>query len=466
MRVHRLTQDVKLGAAGVVWFVVLLLMGTVNPAYTVSNDDREALIELYLATQGENWDDNSGWKEDPVSSDGFGRRSTLCSWYGVVCGWLAIDLLEIDLSRNNLDGYLDSFNNLPRNAFEELQTLDLSGNHLRGILPAGLEDLDELNSLVLYDNNLSGRIPEEFGSLELGYLNLRGNMLSGPVPEDLEDLDNLEKGSLDLRWNALYTNDEELRTFLDSRQIGGDWQSTQTVAPKNIRIGRSTSSSIEVLWTAVDYLEDEGAYEVSISTVSGGPYTLAATIDDKTVESVEITGLLPRTTYYLSMRTVTYAHPFNKNDVYSELAGEVIASTLDEDLPGISIEDIFVEEQNSLAVFNVILDSVAEFDVSFSYATSSGTATNDQDYIHTEGTGTIPAGQNTMSLEVLVVDDDLSEEEETFFMVLSDPVNAALVVTAAMASIIDDETSVLPESSVNQKDNEPDNVCFITTADE
>lgn len=466
MRGHRLTHNVKLGAAGFVWVVVLLLMGTVDPAYTVNNDDREALIELYLATQGDNWDDNSGWKEEPVSADGFGRRSTVCSWYGVFCDWLAADLMEIDLSRNNLDGYLDCFNDLPRSAFEELQTLDLSGNHLRGILPAGLEDLDELNSLVLHDNNLSGRIPEEFGSLELGYLNLRGNMLSGPVPEDLGDLDNLEENSLDLRWNALYTYDEDLRTFLDSRQIGGNWQRTQTVAPKNIRIGRSTPSSIEVLWTAVDYLEDEGAYEVNISTVSGGPYTLAATIEGKTAESVEITGLLPRTTYYLSMRTVTYAHPFNKNDVYSELSGEVIASTLDEDLPGISIEDIWVEEQNSLAVFNVILDSVAEFDVSFSYATSSGTASNDQDYLHTEGTGTIPAGQQTLSLEVLVVDDNLSEEEETFFMVLSDPVNATLVVTTAMASIIDNETPVLPESAVDPDDKEPDNVCFITTAGE
>ncbi len=457
-----MTPRIKAGIAGVLSAVMVL--GVVVPAYSVSNDDRDALIELYLATQGDNWENNSGWREEPLSSDGFGRRSTVCSWYGVICDWLNLSLLHIDLSQNNLDGYLAFLNDLPGHALEELRILDLSDNHLKGSIPQGLEDLDELESLMLHDNNLSGTIPAGLGSLDLEYMNLRGNMLAGPVPSELEDLEDLGDGSLDLRWNALYTGDGGLKTFLDSRQIGGDWQSTQTVAPEDIRVGRSTLSSIEVVWTAIDYIEDEGAYEVYVSTVSGGPYTLAATAEDKLRVSVEVTGLLPGTTYYLRMRSVTYAHVFNKNDVYSEFTNEISASTLGGDLPGISIGDISVEEQNTIAVFTVSMDVVSNIDVSFFYATSNGTAENDGDYLHTEGTGIIEAGQQSLSLEVPVVDDAEPEEEETFYMVLSEPVNASLVVSSGEARIVDDESSVVPEETVSSEDRDPDNVCFISSA--
>jgi len=466
MRRRRMPLYMRAEIAGIVSAVVMLVMGMATPAYTVNKDDRDGLIELYLATQGDNWDDNSGWRDDVLSSDGFGDRLTVCSWYGLRCNWLNLDLLEIDLSQNNLDGYLDFFNDLGRKAFEKLETIDLSGNHLHGSIPEGLKDVDELESLMLHDNNLSGTIPAELGSLDLEYLNLRGNMLAGPVPEELEDLEELGGDSLDLRWNALYTNNAALKAFLDSRQIGGEWQSTQTTAPENIRVGRSTLGSIEVLWRAIDYIEDEGAYEVYVSRMSGGAYTLAAVAEDKTDESVVVTGLEPRTMYYLRMRTVTYAHPFNKNDVYSEFSSEISAATLDGDLPGISIGDIRVEEQKSPAVFPVVMDAASQLDVSFLYATSSDTATNEEDYLHTEGMGIIPAGQQSLSLEVLIVDDDESEEEETFTMVLSEPVNAALVVPSGTASIMDDENPVLPEGPAVNDDGSPDNVCFIGVAAE
>jgi len=48
------------------------------------------------------------------------------------------------------------------------------------------------------------------------------------IPEELANLTNLENGRLDLRWNHLFTRDETLRTFLNSKQSGGDWESYQT----------------------------------------------------------------------------------------------------------------------------------------------------------------------------------------------------------------------------------------------
>ena len=48
MRGQRKTKGIMAGTAGLLSAVIVLVMGMVTPAYSVSNDDREALIELYL----------------------------------------------------------------------------------------------------------------------------------------------------------------------------------------------------------------------------------------------------------------------------------------------------------------------------------------------------------------------------------------------------------------------------------
>jgi hypothetical protein len=47
--------------------------------------EREALIALYKSTNGDNWGDNSGWKDPPLNEDGFALPGTECSWRGVYC---------------------------------------------------------------------------------------------------------------------------------------------------------------------------------------------------------------------------------------------------------------------------------------------------------------------------------------------------------------------------------------------
>jgi hypothetical protein len=50
----------------------------------------------------------------------------------------------------------------------------------------------------------------------------------GPIPLELMNLENLEDNESDFRYNHLYTTDDALRTFLNSKQIDGDWESYQT----------------------------------------------------------------------------------------------------------------------------------------------------------------------------------------------------------------------------------------------
>jgi len=223
-------------------------------------------------------------------------------------------LQDLDLSRNQLTGAIPAeIGNL-----NKLQYLWIDTNQLTGPIPAGFGNLTDLQYLKLNENHLTGSIPAGFGNLtKLRYLALNSNNLTGSIPDNLKNLDQLEPLFSDLRWNALYTDDEELRNLLNAAQSGGDWESTQTVAPTNITIGAKTDTSVELSWTAIPYTGDTGGYEVGYSTEPTGPYTVFETTADKTITSSTVTGLNPETTYYFRLRTVTTPNSNNQNTVYS-----------------------------------------------------------------------------------------------------------------------------------------------------
>jgi hypothetical protein len=223
------------------------------------------------------------------------------------------------LSHNNLSGPIP-----PELAKHNmLMRLDLSSNALTGAIPIELTKLGWLVGLFLSHNNLLGPIPPELGKLKrLGGLDLSSNNLSGPIPPELGNLKELEKGNCDFRYNALYTNDTSLRDFLNSKQIGGDWEGTQTVAPTNVTAEALTGDSIKVSWAPIRFKEKSGGYRVSFSTSSGGPYTLFGTTDDKNASDLTVTGLKSGTTYYFVVQTVTSPHDMNKNTVISEFSKE------------------------------------------------------------------------------------------------------------------------------------------------
>ena len=155
--------------------------------------DRDVLVTLYHATDGDNWVDNENWLTD----------APLGEWYGVDTD---VDgrVVKLDLSGNwdgeneqwvshGLVGQIPSrLGDLPN-----LVNLSLHANDLTGPIPAELGGLANLMDLSLSSNDLSGPIPPELGSLaNLTLLNLRENSLSGPIPPELGNLSNLVELSL------------------------------------------------------------------------------------------------------------------------------------------------------------------------------------------------------------------------------------------------------------------------------
>ncbi|XP_064968184.1 receptor-like protein EIX2 [Musa acuminata AAA Group] len=98
----------------------------------------------------------------------------------------------IDLSNNNLTGEIP----IEIGSLSTLQTLNLSRNNFVGQIPAAIGAMKSLETLDLSFNKLSGGIPQSFSALySLSHLNLSYNNLSGAIPSG-NQLRTLEDASI------------------------------------------------------------------------------------------------------------------------------------------------------------------------------------------------------------------------------------------------------------------------------
>ena len=149
--------------------------------------DRDVLVTLYEATDGDNWLENGNW----LSNRPIGE------WYGVTADDSG-RVIELNLYENELSGTIPpELGNLTK-----LEVLSLAVNQLRGTIPPELGNLSKLTLLYLYSNQLSGPISPELSKLaNLEQLALSWNRLGGTVPPELGKLARLE--SLVLSGNRL-----------------------------------------------------------------------------------------------------------------------------------------------------------------------------------------------------------------------------------------------------------------------
>ena len=159
--------------------------------------ERQALDALYQSTGGADWTNNTNWG---------GAHGSECTWYGVTC----------TPAYSAYSG-------------RTITTLDLHDNHLVGSIPAELGNLTSLRYLFLNDNELSG-----------------------PIPTTLTNLTRLVDHQSDIRGNALYTTDDTLAAFLHTKQIGGDWESTQDLSAMNATIKTFSVGDYHILGVKTD----------------------------------------------------------------------------------------------------------------------------------------------------------------------------------------------------------------------
>jgi Leucine-rich repeat (LRR) protein len=105
----------------------------------------QALIALYDSTDGDNWTDNTGWKETKKP----------CKWYGVDCQ--NKNITGIDLKSNNLEGTITK----KLTKLKKLEALLLNDNKLTGEIPKSLTRLKKMKSLDLSDNCLDTNVSKK-----------------------------------------------------------------------------------------------------------------------------------------------------------------------------------------------------------------------------------------------------------------------------------------------------------------
>lgn len=153
----------------------------------------EALVALYNATGGTNWNDKTGWLQ----------TTTPCTWYGVTC------------------------------EAERVTRLSLTSNNLSGALPPEIGNLTALRRLYLWDNALTALPPEIGGLTALESLLLDYNALS-VLPPEIGNLTALR--SLSLSRNALTALPSEIGNLngLYTLYLGGNALTTLPLEISNL----------------------------------------------------------------------------------------------------------------------------------------------------------------------------------------------------------------------------------------
>jgi hypothetical protein len=138
--------------------------------------EKRALAQIYKACGGPEWTRNGRWLSNPEPN----------FWHGVVIE--DGKCTKLMLPNNNLTGSLpDVFGSLPH-----LRCLCLTGNQLSGEIPTSVGGLNKLEVLDLSHNAFAGAIPRSMGGLfSLRRMLLDHNQLEGEVPSTLGCLSNL-----------------------------------------------------------------------------------------------------------------------------------------------------------------------------------------------------------------------------------------------------------------------------------
>jgi len=247
-----------------------------SPAESVNGipqSEYAALYSLYRSTGGEDWTDNTNWLS--------GFHASL--WYGIT------------VENGHVIGVV------------------LPANNLRGTIPPELGNLTSLRSLMLDSNKLTGAIPPELGNINsLLLLWLDGNSLSGDLPSFLAE----PPEHLDLRYNQLYASNLDVLNEVEVAH-SNDFRSTQTLSPGNLAavstvIEGKNENRVLLTWDPISYQDDEGGYQVFFKRTGDPEYLSYGMTGDKSASSFTVSDLEPGEEYDFKLKTVTWAHEYQK----------------------------------------------------------------------------------------------------------------------------------------------------------
>jgi len=227
------------------------------------------------------------------------------------------------------------------------------------------------------------------------------------------------------------TNDDVPTLSINNVSIV-EGNSGQTVATFTV-----TLSSAGATTATVDYATADGTATAGTDyTATSGRLTFPAGSTSQTI-AVTVLG----DSLYEANETffVALTAPVNATIVASQGTGTIVN---DDAPPAVTIGDVTATEGNTgttAATFVLTLSPASVLPATVHYATSDGTAIAGSDYSAAAGTITFAPGVTSQTVTVPILGDTLYERDENFSVTLSSAVDAAIAVSSATATVVNDD---------------------------
>ncbi|KAF6165188.1 hypothetical protein GIB67_000772, partial [Kingdonia uniflora] len=118
---------------------------------------------------------------NPISSDVYNFSAPLCSWQGVVCDTHKKYVIGLLASGLDLSGLIPESTIASFSSLSSLQVLKLDGNGFGGSIPVGILKSQNLVSVSITSNQITGTVPDGFSIAfpKLKNLDISGNAIQG-----------------------------------------------------------------------------------------------------------------------------------------------------------------------------------------------------------------------------------------------------------------------------------------------
>lgn len=191
---------------------------------------------------------------------------------------------------------------------------------------------------------------------------LSANHLKGRLPTALNNLTGLTNS--DLRYNAVFSDNQSLINFLDTSGPLGSLQDTQTLDADGIVFSNVTNNSFDVRWNPVAYMQ-AGGYRVyraeQIDSETGSVMTdfvQVAEVTDKSITTTSQTDLVTCRQYFFKVVSYTAAHSETDSEVQSDgirgpVTGTIPGFNADCKLIGSPYHDVFNLTSAGVSVNNI-----------------------------------------------------------------------------------------------------------------
>jgi hypothetical protein len=227
--------------------------------------------------------------------------------------------------------------------------------------------------------------------------------------------------------------------------------------------GAASAGTLQFSTIYVGQLENSGSFNLNLTRTNGSAGTVTvnfATADATATAPLDYTSMSGTLIFNDGETSKSINIPINDNDVpegshfftislSNPTGGAVLGnitktqlSIQDNDYPSVSIDDVSQAEGNSGAsafTFTVTSSHAITNDVSVKYSTADGTAAAGPDYQTGSGSVTIPAGQKTATVTILVQGDTTAEPDKTFSVNLSNPDQAVIGKAKGVGTILNDD---------------------------